>query len=128
MPNLSALPERLPGCLPGCRELRSIHLRTLNKERAEILAQYWLREGRVLSPPQVGTAQVPPARLPAHPPACLWGRAALNRPAGTFTHTLVVAAAHLTASQTSCVPASLQVSEEERFVLPPHIEGESEGE
>ena len=64
MPNLSALPERLPGCLPGCRELRSIHLRTLNKERAEILAQYWLREGRVLSPPQVGTAQVPPARFP----------------------------------------------------------------
>ena len=34
-------------------ELRSIHLRTLNKERAEIIAQHWLREGRVPSPRQV---------------------------------------------------------------------------
>ncbi|KAI3433453.1 hypothetical protein D9Q98_003266 [Chlorella vulgaris] len=48
------------------RELRSIHLRTLNKERAEIIAQHWLAEGRV--------------------------------------------------------PTPRQVSEEERFVLPPHIE------
>lgn len=34
-------------------ELRSIHLRTLNKERAEIIAQHWLREGRVPTPRQV---------------------------------------------------------------------------
>jgi hypothetical protein len=47
-------------------ELRAIHLRTLNKERAEIIAQHWLQEGRV--------------------------------------------------------PTPRQVSEEERFVLPPHIE------
>lgn len=34
-------------------ELRSIHLRTLNKERAEIIVQHWLREGAVPTPRQV---------------------------------------------------------------------------
>ncbi|GAB4813666.1 hypothetical protein N2152v2_000712 [Parachlorella kessleri] len=34
-------------------ELRSIHLRTLNKERAEIIAEHWLRMGEVPSPLQV---------------------------------------------------------------------------
>lgn len=34
-------------------ELRSIHLRTLNKERAEIIAQHWLQEGAVPTPRQV---------------------------------------------------------------------------
>ncbi|KAL4431071.1 hypothetical protein ABPG75_006327 [Micractinium tetrahymenae] len=33
-------------------ELRSIHLRTLNKERAEIIAQHWLQEGAVPTPRQ----------------------------------------------------------------------------
>ena len=50
--------NRRPPCLSPCpcSELRSIHLRTLNKERAEIIAQHWLRDGRVPSPRQVRAA------------------------------------------------------------------------
>jgi hypothetical protein len=46
---------RGPHCRP-CSELRSIHLRTLNKERAEIIAQHWLQEGRVPLPRQARSA------------------------------------------------------------------------
>jgi len=34
-------------------ELRSIHIRTLNKERAELLAQHWVCEQKILSPMEV---------------------------------------------------------------------------
>lgn len=46
-----------------CSELRSIHLRTLNKERAEIIAQHWLQEGRVPTPRQVRRG-IPVDRVP----------------------------------------------------------------
>lgn len=42
------------------RELKSIHLRNLNKERAEIVAEMWLEAGRIPSAAEV--------RLPA----CIW--------------------------------------------------------
>ena len=47
-----------PSTIPPCSELRSIHLRTLNKERAEIIAQHWLQEGHVPTPRQVGKGRV----------------------------------------------------------------------
>jgi len=34
-------------------ELRSIHIRTLNKERAELLAQHWVCDQKILSPKEV---------------------------------------------------------------------------
>jgi hypothetical protein len=55
-PQRGAVPLiRGPHCRP-CSELRSIHLRTLNKERAEIIAQHWLQEGRVPTPRQARSA------------------------------------------------------------------------
>lgn len=51
---LVALPFLLTGDLYCIyRELRSIHLRTLNKERAEILAHHWCRHRKTLNPEQV---------------------------------------------------------------------------
>ena len=38
------------------RELKSIHLRNLNKERAEIVAEMWLDDGRIPSAAEVGHA------------------------------------------------------------------------
>lgn len=35
------------------RELKSIHLHNLNRQRAEILADVWLEAGRILSPAEV---------------------------------------------------------------------------
>ena len=35
-------------------ELKSIHLRTLNRERCELLAQAWLGSDTVLTPQEVG--------------------------------------------------------------------------
>ena len=119
-----SLPTPSPRALPllPCMwrsELRSIHLRTLNKERAEIIAQHWLQEGRVPSPRQARRPlAAPPGRraglgtaafrqlLACLPPTCpRW----LNPVPPCSPH--------------PAVPA-VQVSEEERFVLPPHIEGE----
>ena len=49
---LRALP-----CPAPPRELRSIHLRTLNRERMEIIAQRWLADGRVPSPQEVSSEE-----------------------------------------------------------------------
>ena len=45
------------------RELKSIHLRNLNKERAEIVAEMWLEAGRIPS-----AAEVPAKYSPFLPP------------------------------------------------------------
>lgn len=62
---LAALPILLTGDLYCIyRELRSIHLRSLNKERAEILAHHWCRHRKALSPEQVSVEErliLPPA-------------------------------------------------------------------
>jgi hypothetical protein len=122
-----------PACLPACccSELRSIHLRTLNKERAEIIAQHWLQEGHVPSPRQVrreealGHAAAPAVtdgglRLVVGP---IWACALLS----PFGHALADAVcgqwARGDGAQLPLPCLLLQVSEEERFVLPPHIEG-----
>lgn len=148
-------------------ELRSIHLRTLNKvgggwlrcwevgglscawgapgthnhwlpqvghvpatprvclqERAEIIAQHWLQEGRVPTPRQVRGAM---------PLGC--GTAGKQRHGQgvrlAWWSSLWRAAALVAQTRdTPCpaaLPACLQVSEEERFVLPPHIEGRHGG-
>ena len=55
---LVALPFLAGGDLLAIsHELRSIHLRTLNKERAEIIAAEWLRTGKVPSPKQVSAKE-----------------------------------------------------------------------
>lgn len=52
---LAALPFLAAGDLYSIyRELRSVHLRTMNKERAEILAEQWVASRAVLSPREVG--------------------------------------------------------------------------
>lgn len=43
------------------RELKSIHLRNLNKERAEIVAEMWLEAGRIPSAAEVLVSMVHPA-------------------------------------------------------------------
>lgn len=55
---LAAFPVLVTGDLYSIyRELRSIHLRTLNKERAEIIAAAWLESGSVLTPEQVSAKE-----------------------------------------------------------------------
>jgi hypothetical protein len=65
---LAALPFLAGGDLIAIsNELRSIHLRTLNKERAEILAAEWVAARRVLTPLEVSARE----RLVLPPPAAL---------------------------------------------------------
>ena len=51
---LALFPILIPGDLFSIyHELRSVHLRTLNKERAEFIAASWLKTGTIPSPEQV---------------------------------------------------------------------------
>jgi hypothetical protein len=141
------------------RELRSIHLRTLNKERAEIIAQHWLAEGRVPTPRQVRpccpalqgggglsacSSSHPPGTLtlyrlqdgtPSSPACCVsacllpacccfgsWS-AALLEVFAWHTQAHPPASHHIVCAHPARALLASQVSEEERFVLPPHIEG-----
>ncbi|KAK9813139.1 hypothetical protein WJX72_009670 [[Myrmecia] bisecta] len=55
---LIALPLLLGGDLFAIyHELKSIHLRTLNKERAELIAEHWLQTGAIPSTKQVSKAE-----------------------------------------------------------------------
>ena len=63
------------------RELKSIHLRNLNKERAEIVAEMWLEAGRIPSAaevcvhytrPQFCTLPFLTFPYPPHPSSFLW--------------------------------------------------------
>ena len=56
------------------RELKSIHLRNLNKERAEIVAEMWLEAGRIPSAAEVPAKYSPffprPLSTPPSPALC----------------------------------------------------------
>lgn len=54
------------------RELKSIHLRNLNKERAEIVAEMWLEAGRIPSAAEVCVQYTqPPIMHPSLPRPCM---------------------------------------------------------
>lgn len=100
------------------------------QERAEIIAQHWLQEGRVPTPRQVGLQSA--VGKEGHGEVAFQHGCCANAGQPGESRMLARCCSELAClyhptCQHACFaarPALLQVSEEERFVLPPHIEGE----